>query len=869
MMQRTAITTLLAAISAYAQLTRGYISGTVLDPSGVAAAGVTVVATSRTTNLAHPAETNDAGVYRIAGLEPGAYDLRLSKTGLETVLIEGIAVDSAAERVVNRVLALQQQSTAVVVSGAPAGVELSKASAAIDRTLGPAVLEKVPLRGTLSRDITNLMALGPAVVRVPAKPEFNYVAAGQRLGRTEFLADGLDNRSGLDYAVWRPLPEQVAEFQVKTNAYSAEFGRTSGVVVSVISRAGGNRLHGSLWDYYSADWMAAQTLANKRAGLPLGRFQEHHAGASLGGPVRRDRTFFYGVFQARPLSAGPSAAQSALVVIPTRLGYDALTRVPLGPGQSIESRQAILSGLSFLGDVYPRIARQDPLGALPVNGVPIEIGAALVPAPNDALALAASARLDHRLTNRDHLTLRWQQEHWREDLAQGGRAALSNRLFGPLFAARDVGSQSSILASLTHLLGPAAVNEFRVGAVTNPFDAAPSGQSGPFFFVPGLFAAGAYPVNPWHADSLQLQAQDVLTLQRGRHGLKFGVDMLRIHAEGSTANYTRGLWRFPTMQDLLNNQADLLLYRRDTPVVEKNQLQQAFFLQDDIRATPSLTVNLGLRYQTAGTPLAAYGATAPELLAAGIPKPARRDTNDLAPRVGFAWSMSQQTVLRGGFGVAYEQALYLPNFVTYPQQIQAPLPPPFTYGLFPSIPAFLPGEPPLLPQVFDFVNPSPDARNATTHFYSLSLQREFGRSHFFEVGYLGNRAYHLFRFNETNPLIDGVRLNPAWAARGIWETAGSSVYNAAFVRFDRRLAHGLMFGLNYTWSTSTDDGQGPPQDTRNRPAASGFSALLVGTAASGRLGGLANWRLHRVAVRRAVYRHDRSRQQRRRCSGPG
>src|SRR6185436_5179507 len=143
-------------------------------------------------------------------------------------------------------------------TAAPEGVELSKTSAAIDRTIDSAVMEKVPLAGTQGREITNLMALGPSVVRVPARPEFNYVAAGQRQGRTEFLADGLDNRSGLDFALWRPIPEQISEFQVKTNAYSAEFGRTSGVVVSVISRSGSNQLHGAVWDYYSASWMSAQ-----------------------------------------------------------------------------------------------------------------------------------------------------------------------------------------------------------------------------------------------------------------------------------------------------------------------------------------------------------------------------------------------------------------------------------------------------------------------------------------------------------------------------------------------------------------------------------------------------------------------------------
>ena len=419
---------------------------------------------------------------------------RLSKGGFETVLIQDISVESGGERVVNRELVLRPNSAEVTVVAAPAGAELSKASASVERTLAPALLERVPLRGTLTRDVTNLMALGPAVVRVPARPEFNYVAAGQRSGRTEFLADGLDNRSGLDFALWRPIPEQVAEFQVKTNAYSAEFGRTSGVVVSVISRSGGNRFHATAWDYYSADWLAAQTLANKRAGLPLATFHEHHAGASLRGTAPSQPHLFLRCIPVQTAEPGPSAELSSPCSDSHPQRLRCANECSTGAGQTIESRQAILAGLGFLRDVYPLLARQDPIGFIPVNRVPIEIGIAVIPAANDANSLAAMARLDHRLTRRDHLTVRWQEEHWREELAQGGRSALSNRLFGPLFAAKDVGSQSSMFASLTSLIGPATVNEFRFGAVTILSMRLRPGKAGHFSLSPAFSLRAPIPL---------------------------------------------------------------------------------------------------------------------------------------------------------------------------------------------------------------------------------------------------------------------------------------------------------------------------------------------------------------------------------------
>ena len=825
----------LAGLPGRAQLIRGSISGTVFDPSGSPANGVIVAATSQNTNLGRSTTTNDAGLYRLAGLDPGTYNLEFSKGGFQTARKGTIVINSTEDALLNHTLTLAPVAGSISVEAAPAGVELSKTSAAIDRVLLPEVMEKVPLIGSLERDVMNLMALGPASVRSRGI-EFSYAAAGQRLGRIEFLADGLDNRhQGFDFARWRPIPEQISEFQVKTNAYSAEFGRTSGVVVSVISRSGGNRFHGSVWDYYNSSWMAAQTLANKSADLGKPRFQEHDAGASFGGPLRRDRTFFFGLFQAKPMSAGPSAAMAQPVTIPTRTGYAALARVPLGPEQSLESRQAVLETLAFLPQVHPLISRFENVQTVSINDAPVEVGTARVPAPNQANVLMTLARLDHRFTSRDNFTFRWQMERFHEDLARSGRALLSNAAFGTLFSSQFVRREvGSLMASHTHALGPSAVNEFRFGADIVPVaDATPAGREGPFVITPG-FTFGASPVVPWEEDMLTLQWQDVLTVQRGRHTLKFGVDLLRSASTKANANFARGFWQFPSLRDLLNSRPALLLYSRETTVTELTQLQQAYFFQDDFRAAPNLTLNLGLRYQTAGTPLSIYGATTPELLAAGIPEPIRRDTNDWAPRIGFAWSPTLRTVLRGGFGMAFDQTLTPPGlgfpfFTTYSQSSPILTLAPATY---PQISA---GGLVIPPSFQQFANPSPRAVNPTTHFYSFSAQAELTRNNLVEAGYFGNRAYHLWRRNESNPAMltpeqaalvrsrgdeaaiphaQVRRLNPAWASRLIAETDGVSNYNAGYLRYDRR-AGGVQFGGVYTWSVVLDDGIGLPQDTRN------------------------------------------------------
>jgi Carboxypeptidase regulatory-like domain/TonB dependent receptor-like, beta-barrel len=839
-------------LSASAQLTRGYISGTVSDPSGAVVASVKVRATNRATNVPRDTVTNGAGVYRLAALEPGVYDLEFSGSDFQTARIEGIEVSSTQEVVVNTRLSVAAPTFTAEVLATPEGVDLAKASATIERRLGPDALEKLPLGGT--RDITYFMALAPTAVRVRPSPEFHYVAAGQRASlweaRTEFLADGIDNRGmSADFAAWRPLPEQISEFQVKANTYSAEFGRTSGLVVSAISRSGTNQFHGSVWDYYSASWMAANKLADKRAGLDKPRFQEHHAGASIGGPLRRDRTFFFGLFQAKPLSMGPTVAvrqgQSAVPetqAIPTPAGFDTLSHVRLGPGQTPESRQAILSGLAFLHDAHSLIRKYENLTDIPVNDELVQVGTAAIPVPNQANVWTWQARIDHRLTDRDNVTLRHQGQALREDVGLSGRATLSNSRFGPIFASGTHGNGWGTLASYTHTFGPRAINEFRFDHRRDFLEATPQGGYSPLVDVIGFFRSGTNILNPWIIEGGHLQWQDVLTFQHGRHALKAGADILRNLGFSSRGDYSRGFWTFNNLEDLINNRAFTLIYRKNLTTYSRAQTQQAYFFQDDWRLTPNLVINVGVRYQTAGVPLDGLGgATTPELLAAGVPPPVKRDINDLAPRFGFAWSPSVKsgllsrilgdgrTVLRGGFGITYLQGRGpIDGLATWPQQSfnlllfnQA------TYNRYPDLP---PGSPTLMPQEQSFVHAASDARNPTTHFYSLSLQRQLGASHFIEAGFIGNRAYHLWRSIEMNPALLTVeqaearksgqvippvqnrRLNPAWASRGILETNGYSNYNAGFFRFDRRLARGFLVGLNYTWSATLDDTEGPPQN---------------------------------------------------------
>jgi Carboxypeptidase regulatory-like domain len=814
---------ILLAAAAHAQLTRGSISGHVEDASHRLVAGVQVSATNQSTSAARGLLTDNDGFYRFSGLEPGVYDLEFKKLEFSIAKILDVALDAAEDHVVNAMLAIAARNESVTVEAQVADVDLAKGSASIDRTLPQEFLEKSPVP---LHDVTYLMALGPTSVHVPGSPEFHYVASGQRPGQTGFLADGLDNRGyGLDFPVWSQSPEQVSEVQVKANPYSAEFGRTMGVVVSTITRSGGNQFHGSLWDYYTGSWASAVSLADKRAGLAPNS-QEHFAGANAGGPIKRNRTFFFGYFQDQVVRGDSGVRVEPAAVFPTAKGFADLQQLPAAPG--------MIESLGFLRDVYPKIRRYEATYQIPFGDKYIEFGSAHVPAPLSANWWNALGRVDHYLTFRDLITARLESDSLSEDMPQSGRAGLSNNYFGDVFANRDGAPAHNALASYTHVSGPSAVNEFRIGGPWGSFHSDRRATPGPFVVIPGFFNSGDL-LGPIRSFNRTVQLQNVLTIQRGRHALKFGADTVFYRNEVNSSLRKYGIWVFFGFDHFLNNAVDYLEYNRSGEHTVLHHTGQAYFVQDDFRVSRRLTLNIGARYQIANTPLDVWGTNDPTLLAAGLQRPVRRDINDIAPRFGFAWSPGDRTVVRGGYGIGYEQVpgVQLLTFTFQPPEFLSGGP--AAAGLFPNLPTDGAGPAPIFPAFQAYTSPSPDAKNPTTHFYNVSVQQQLGTNQYVEVGYTGNRSYHQWRYNETNPGIltpdqagavraAGVdnappiflrRVNPAWNSRGLAETAGLSRYDAAYVRFDRRFSRGVLFGAMYTWSGTFDDGFGAPQDIRN------------------------------------------------------
>ncbi|MBI1790537.1 MAG: TonB-dependent receptor, partial [Acidobacteria bacterium] len=549
--------------------------------------------------------------------------------------------------------------------------------------------------------------------------------------------------------------------------------------------------------------------------------------------VAKNRTFFFALFENDTRRPGPSTRDATDVSIPTPEGFGTLSRVPLASGQTMESRQAMLDALGFLREVYPRIKSYGRIASQNLNGTPIPVGTARVPIVNTSDNGFWRARFDHRLGSKDSLTFTTQGS-----LLSSPFSTLSSNLgFGALFAESQRLFNQKNTVSHTRTLTPRWVNEFRFGATWLRTHSG-NQDDRPAVVISQAFTIGRDPGAPFDIvpEYNSYEWQNVSTLAAGRHFLKAGIDLNLVDRFENNQTDARGRWQFDNLASFLNNQAVSYTKVAGAQAFGARSVSQAYFAQDDFRATKELTLTAGLRYEYWNVPLGYFGATLPEVLAIGVPPPPRPDRNNWAPRLGLAFSPGQkdgvlrkvlgdgQTVFRGGYGIAYD--FILDMFIgrnNYPRAVSATVNRPQTTNLFPNAPAAIAGA---LDPLANFVNVAPGAQLPATHFYSFSMQRQFQRGYVAELGYAGNRAYHLERGGQSNyavltpaqaqtviaarnanaiASVQRRRLNPDWGSRANTQTNGNGHYNSAYVRVDKRFAHGLVFGGNYVWSCAMSD----------------------------------------------------------------
>jgi outer membrane receptor protein involved in Fe transport len=803
-----------------AQLTRGSISGTVNDTSGAVIPGAQVKITNKDTNIERTAVTNEVGFYRVTALEPGLYAVLISKDGFEGVENNAVTVQSAKEVTFDVDLKVAAAGNIVVdVTGQTEAIALNKTNPTIGLTATSRQAVDLPL--SAARDINQLSLLSPGVFTAPGSTGIS--ANGQRARNNNFTIDGSDNNDiSVTLSTTPVAPEAVSEFQIQNNAYSAEFGRNSGAQINVITKSGTNTLHGEAFEYYRGNALNSRSAQEKSNGLAdPARLDRNQFGFDLGGPVQKDKTFIFGFFQLDRLRTAGAPGTTAR--IPTPAGLALLNSVPLRSGQSSSSRQAVLGAIAFLNGVYAaNPVFTSPVNTL-VNGVSIPTGNINFPISQPNNTRNIILRADHKFSDRDNFTARYIYN--KNDTTN----LISNTQFGSLFAGnQNVLDQNGALSE-THIFSPSVLNEFRFSAVRRNLAFPENDPKTPATTITGLFSIGGASNFPQGRIQNSFQFSDILTVQKGRHSIKFGADIRRIRLFNLAAFDSKGTYTFNNLQDFMNNNAATFQQALQTATFDARQTQQYYFAQDDFHVTSNLTLNLGLRYEYSGVPFGFFGATDAQSLAALVPGPVQPDKNNFAPRFGFAYSPHStsglvgrlfgdgKTVFRGGYGIAYDLLFY--NLLTVDASN-------FPRVVTPAFQAVLDVFPGLLPvsgtaqfnPLATWVNTPSDARTPYAELYSFTIQREIGRSFVMEVGYSGTRAINAVNQDQANPAIltaaqaatvraggtipgsQARRLFPQFGQRVLISTHAMSSYNSGFATLNKKFSHGLQFGASYTWS---------------------------------------------------------------------
>lgn len=819
------------SFTASAQLTRGAVSGTVRDSSGAVIGGVNVKLTNTATNEARTLTTDSNGLYRFVALEPGKYTLSFEATNFTTTEITDVVVATNGEPTVN--VDLKPSATSEVVSVTAESIGLNTTSATVSNSYTPKQAVELPLN---ARNINNLALLSPNAFAAPGSSGISV--NGQRARNNNFTIDGSDNNDTSVTIVQTALaPEAISEFQLQTNAYSAEFGRNTGGQINVITKSGSNRFHGQAFEYYTGSALSARSLNEERAGLSRpARFNQSDFGGDFGGRIFRDKTFFYGFVNATRLRQGSSP--TGTIRVPTPAGFAALATVPLRtaagnvPAQSMASRQAVLNSLGFLQNLY---ASNPVFGSLRndmVNGVAIQTGTTngVISQPSNQINYII--RIDHNFNDRNRLTGRY--IYTKADFSN----VISNTQFGSLFAGDQNTKDYNLAVSDTHIFSPSLVNEFRFSYVRRDLAFPENAPDVPTVGITGFFTVGGLANFPQGRLQDNFQFSDTFSWIYGRHSFKFGADIRYLKLFNLAAFDSKGTFTYNNLADYINNNAFIAQRALQTATFDARQVSQYYFFQDEFRVKSNLTLTMGLRYERNNVPFGFFGATDAQSLAAGVPGPTEADNNNFAPRLGFAWNPKPEgngflaralgkgkSTLRGGYGIAYDQLFFniltvnasnFPRVVVLRQDVVA--------DLFPNVPQG--SASPVFNPLAAYVNTPTNAQNPLTQSYSLSFQRELFRDHVVEVGYTGSKSISGINQLQNNPAIltaaqiatvqstlnagsipsaQARRLVPTNGARTLIGTSSRANYNAMYVSVQKRFSKGYSYGLAYTWGKLMSD----------------------------------------------------------------
>lgn len=703
----------------------GALAGRVLDPAGavVARAGVTI--TNDATGERRQLSTDARGGFEADLLPPGVYDVRVTAPGFPPLLARGARVVGTQTTPLRLRLALAAQTTVIgVAAAAPEGPSLGAVT-------GGDVIRALPLA---NRNFTQILSLSPGVVvEVPNAAQLgrnsqNVSDDGARTTANNFQFNGVDannlaenSASGFDpeVGVAIPAPDTIEEFRAQTGQYDAAYGRGAGANVDVVGRSGGNNFHGAAWEFLRNDVLDANDFFLNQNGQPRPVLKQNQFGATLGGPLRRGRSFFFFGYQTTLQRDGQATGSLVSTFLPP-LTND---RSPAALGRVFGGQSGVAGGAAVAADG----SNINPV-ALALLNAKLPDGSYLIPSPQTTVTGAGGTIGESTFSSPAH----YREDQFTLNLDHGFSA--NNRASARLFTARDATEEpfspfgatvpgfgqnetqrnDDLVFSDTQVLGPDWVNEARAGylrfhgllAPQNPIAPAAIGLATPAGIpeLPSLFVDGLFNLGPagepfYYENVNSFIWKDTLSLTSGAHSLRFGGEAKRHQLNVNVPYVTNGFLEFRSFPDFLlgesaaqngSSQSNIFdssgasgLFRKD-----ERYTDFAAFLQDDYHASPRLTLNAGLRYEYFGPPSEQNGrlsnfdpSQAPAVppasgslagfllpanfsgaLPAGVARTSgagywNPDYTDFSPRLGLSWRPARAAsfVVRAGYGIYYQR----------------------------------------------------------------------------------------------------------------------------------------------------------------------------------------------------------------------
>ena len=851
----------IAVMPARAQFEYGEILGTLRDQSGGVISGAKVTVRGIDTNVQTSAVTNAQGNYSFPDLRAGNYEVSTAVNGFRPAKSDALLLRVGDRLRMDLTLEPGQVTEQVIVQGAVAPL-LETDTSTRGQVIQSQQIEELPLN---KRDYSQLVLLVPGSTYNPDQRLGGAISInGNRTLQNDYLLDGVDNNShatsyrGDRADVILPSVDAVQEFRVQDNGYSAEYGHSAGAVVNVTIKNGTNQFHGTGWEFFRNDDMDAHGWTPTLGGVkPKVRFNLF--GANIGGPVVKNKTFFFvnyegdrerdGVIfqQTVPTIAlqqgnfanPPAALGATLKVMPV----DPTTGQPFPGGMIPQNRWSPVAARVLAYPQFP-VPNASPLIATP--------GAYISDVTDSVRADKFDIRMDHYLTSKWRLFGRYSfsdSTTFRAAPYPGYVEGSNNDQFGNTLTR----GQSAVVGS-TGVLNPTSILDLRLGYtrlganVFPPNFRSPSvtdllgipnmpqgpkiNAGWPEFAISGLNQFGSTTSQPQYQIPNTYLASGVVALQRGAHSIRFGSDVTYIQTAILDVSAIRGVFSFSNTWTG-NPFGDFLLglpaaYTQTGLYVaySRNQIYN-FFVQDDYRVLPNLTLNLGLRYEY-GTPnyekynrMSNYNLDTGTMIQAS---PSNRylvnpDRTNFAPRLGLAWTAMPKLVVRSAYGIFYQHTFrqgrenLLAENEPFLQNLTASkgpgTPNPITLDSGPPANFFANA---LQTQVSVRGN-DPNLKNGYVQQWNLTLQYALAKNWIFEVGYVGNKGTHLSRFwNANQPTVAGTsatlgarRPNQGFGDVEYMDSGGNSFYNSLQTRLEKRFSNGMTLLHSFTYARGLDN----------------------------------------------------------------